>query len=51
MSLDRHGCKLHLDWCAEAYNYEVVILVYEFIKKKESCEKLDSFEITRSYIP
>lgn len=27
MTLGRHGCKLQLDWCTEAYNHEVVILV------------------------
>lgn len=27
MSLDRHGCKLQLDWLADEYNHEAVILV------------------------
>lgn len=27
MSVDRHGCKLKLDWCAEAWNRKAVIPV------------------------
>lgn len=28
MSLDRHGWKLQLDWCTEAYNHEAGFLVH-----------------------
>lgn len=28
MGLDRHGCKLQIEWLAEAYNHEAVILVF-----------------------
>ena len=39
MSLDRHGCKLQVDWLVEAYNHEAVFLVYHiaFSFKETSC--------------
>lgn len=40
MSLDRHGCKLQLEWCVETYNREAIILVLVLLKCERTIDHL-----------